>query len=393
MRHSCEKRSRLFRATDSEGTRLSSDPAIIDAHRPIVRFWLYGVAVLIALMVIVGGITRLTDSGFSIVEWKPVTGTVPPLSENAWTAEFDKYKTSSEYELVNKGMTLGEFKRIYWWEWAHRLLGRVIGAAFLLPLLFFQFRGWIEPRIKWRLWLIFALGALQGGIGWWMVASGLVGRVDVAQERLSIHLTMACLILIAVVWTARRLAPVTSVASAAVASAIPRRLAWTAVTILSLLVVQIALGGLVAGLKAGFVYNTWPLIDGALIPAREHLFLLAPAWANLIDNHLAVQFTHRMVAYLLVTLAVFHAADCAYHNEGRVSAIALAALLLLQATLGVTALLWHVPMLLALAHQSVAVVTLVTATVHAANLLAGKPRAVAYRDSNGNAMPERLSAA
>ena len=393
MRHSCEKRSRLFRATDSEGTRLSSDPAIIDAHRHIVRFWLYGVAALIALMVIVGGITRLTDSGLSIVEWKPVTGTVPPLSENAWAAEFEKYKTSSEYELVNKGMTLNEFKRIYWWEWAHRLLGRVIGAAFLLPLLLFQFRGWIEPGIKWRLWLIFALGALQGGIGWWMVASGLVGRVDVAQERLSIHLTMACLILIAVVWTARRLAPVTSVASAAVASAIPRRLAWTAVTILSLLVVQIALGGLVAGLKAGFVYNTWPLIDGALIPAREHLFLLAPAWANLIDNHLAVQFTHRMVAYLLVTLAVFHAADCAYHNEGRVSAIALAALLLLQATLGVTALLWHVPMLLALAHQSVAIVTLVTATVHAANLLAGKPRAVAYRDSNGNAMPERLSAA
>jgi len=393
MRHSCEKRSRLFRATDSEGTRLSSDPAIIDAHRPIVRFWLYGVAVLIALMVIVGGITRLTDSGLSIVEWRPVTGTVPPLSENAWAAEFEKYKTSSEYELVNKGMTLNEFKRIYWWEWAHRLLGRVIGAAFLLPLLLFQFRGWIEPGIKWRLWLIFALGALQGGIGWWMVASGLVGRVDVAQERLSIHLTMACLILIAVVWTARRLAPVTSVASAAVASAIPRRLAWTAVTILSLLVVQIALGGLVAGLKAGFVYNTWPLIDGALIPAREHLFLLAPAWANLIDNHLAVQFTHRMVAYLLVTLAVFHAADCAYHNEGRVSAIALAALLLLQATLGVTALLWHVPMLLALAHQSVAIVTLVTATVHAANLLAGKPRAVAYRDSNGDTMTERLSAA
>ena len=393
MRHSCEKRSRLFRATDSEGTRLSSDPAIIDAHRHIVRFWLYGVAALIALMVIVGGITRLTDSGLSIVEWRPVTGTVPPLSENAWAAEFEKYKTSSEYELVNKGMTLNEFKRIYWWEWAHRLLGRVIGAAFLLPLLLFQFRGWIEPGIKWRLWLIFALGALQGGIGWWMVASGLVGRVDVAQERLSIHLTMACLILIAVVWTARRLAPVTSVASAAVASAIPRRLAWTAVTILSLLVVQIALGGLVAGLKAGFVYNTWPLIDGALIPAREHLFLLAPAWANLIDNHLAVQFTHRMVAYLLVTLAVFHAADCAYHNEGRVSAIALAALLLLQATLGVTALLWHVPMLLALAHQSVAVVTLVTATVHAANLLAGEPRAVAYRHSNGDTMTERLSAA
>jgi cytochrome c oxidase assembly protein subunit 15 len=285
-------------------------------------------------------------------------------------------------------MTLSEFKRIYWWEWAHRLLGRVIGAAFLLPLLFFQFRGWIEPRIKWRLWMVFALGALQGAIGWWMVASGLVGRVDVAQERLSIHLTMACLILIAVVWTARRLAPATSVASA-----VPRRLAWTAVAILSLLVVQIALGGLVAGLKAGLVYNTWPLIDGALIPAREHLFFLAPAWANLIDNHLAVQFTHRMVAYLLVTLAVLHAADCTYHKKCRVSAIALASLLLLQAMLGVAALLWHVPMLLALAHQSVAVVTLVTATVHAANLLAGEPRAVAYRHSNGDTITGRLSAA
>ena len=381
------KEKPALRATD-EGARLPSDPAIIDAHRHIVRFWLHGVAVLIALMVIVGGITRLTDSGLSIVEWRPVTGTVPPLSENAWAAEFEKYKTSSEYELVNKGMTLSEFKRIYWWEWVHRLLGRVIGAAFLLPLLFFQFRGWIEPRIKWRLWMIFALGALQGGIGWWMVASGLVGRVDVAQERLSIHLTMACLILIAVVWTARRLAPATSVASA-----VPRRLAWTAVAILSLLVVQIALGGLVAGLKAGLVYYTWPLIDGALIPAREHLFFLAPAWANLIDNHLAVQFTHRMVAYLLVALATLHAADCAYHNERRVSAIALASLLLLQATLGVVTLLWHVPMLLALAHQSVAVVALVVATVHAANLLAGKTRAAAYRDSKGDATTQRLSAA
>ena len=148
-------------------------------------------------MVMVGGATRLTDSGLSIVEWRPVTGVVPPVSERAWMFEFEKYKTSSEYELANKGMSLDEFKRIYWWEWVHRLLGRLIGAAFLLPLLFFQLRGWIEPGLKWRLWLVFALGAVQGAIGWWMVASGLVGRVDVAQERLAIHLTMACLILIA----------------------------------------------------------------------------------------------------------------------------------------------------------------------------------------------------
>ncbi len=260
MTRSCEK------------TQLHADPAIIDAHRRALRLWLHGIAALIALMVIVGGITRLTDSGLSIVEqWRAVTGTVPPVGETAWAVEFEKYKTSSEYELVNKGMTLDEFKRIYWWEWVHRTLGRAIGAAFLLPLLFFQLRGWIESDFKWRLWLIFALGTLQGGIGWWMVVSGLVGRVDVAQERLSIHLTMACLILIAVIWTARRLAP-----AASIASAVPRRLVLTAVTILFLLVVQIALGGLVAGLKAGLVYDTWPLIDGALIPRGEQLLFLSP---------------------------------------------------------------------------------------------------------------------
>ena len=158
-------------------------------------------------MVMVGGATRLTNSGLSIVEWRPVTGALPPFSEQAWMVEFDKYKTSSEYELVNKGMTLNQFKRIYWWEWGHRLLGRVIGAAFLLPLLFFQLRGWVEPGLKGRLWFVFALGALQGAIGWWMVASGLVGRVDVAQERLAIHLTTACVILVAVIWTARSIAP------------------------------------------------------------------------------------------------------------------------------------------------------------------------------------------
>src|SRR5947209_17237601 len=146
-------------------------------HRRAIRAWLYAIAALLVLMVMVGGTTRLTDSGLSIVEWRPVTGIVPPLSESAWAAEFKQYKTSSEYELVNKGMTLDDFKRIYWWEWVHRLLGRLIGGAFLIPLLVFQFRGWIEPGIKWRLWLIFSLGALQGAIGWWMVVSGLVRRV------------------------------------------------------------------------------------------------------------------------------------------------------------------------------------------------------------------------
>jgi heme a synthase len=147
----------------------------MDAHRRAIRLWLYVVAALVVLMVMVGGATRLTDSGLSIVEWRPITGTVPPLNGADWIMELEKYKTSSEYELVNKGMTLEEFKHIYWWEWGHRLLGRVIGVAFVVPLLFFQLRGWIEPKLKWRLWLIFALGGLQGVIGWWMVGRGWSG--------------------------------------------------------------------------------------------------------------------------------------------------------------------------------------------------------------------------
>jgi cytochrome c oxidase assembly protein subunit 15 len=288
-------------------------------------------------------------------------------------------------------MTLDEFKRIYWWEWAHRLLGRLIGAAFLVPLLFFQFRGWIEPRLKWRLWSIFALGALQGAIGWWMVASGLVGRVNVAQERLAVHLTMACLILTALLWTARALAPVPAVIAPIARN--PRRLAAAAVTILSVLVAQIALGGLVAGLRAGLVYDTWPSIDGALIPPREHLFFLEPAWRNLLDNHLTVQFAHRMVAYLLVALALAHAADCAYQGRCRSGAFALASLLLLQAMLGIATLLWHVPISLALAHQSVAIAALIVATVHAANLRADKAFVAASGTRTSSALAEHASVA
>jgi cytochrome c oxidase assembly protein subunit 15 len=366
-----------------------ANTAAASAHRRAIRLWLNSIAALLVVMVMVGGATRLTDSGLSIVEWRPVTGVLPPVSESAWIVEFEKYKTSSEYELANKGMTLNEFKRIYWWEWAHRLLGRLIGAAFLLPLLFFQLRGWIEPRLRWRLWLIFALGALQGAIGWWMVASGLVGRVDVAQERLAIHLTMACLILIAVIWTSLRLSPAPAAGRMARS---PRRLAPTAAAILLLVVAQIALGGLVAGLKAGLIYDTWPLIDGAFIPGREHLFFLQPAWTNLIDNHLTVQFDHRMVAYLLVGLAALHAADCAYQDDARcrASAVALAFVLLLQAVLGILTLLLHVPILLALTHQAVAMAALILATVHAANL---RSRAISLADGKPRVLTEHLSAA
>jgi cytochrome c oxidase assembly protein subunit 15 len=339
-----------------------------EAHRAAIRLWLYLIAALVILMVVVGGATRLTDSGLSIVEWRPVTGTLPPLSEADWLSEFEKYKTSSEYALVNKGMSLGEFKRIYWWEWGHRFLGRAIGVVFLLPLLFFLWRGWVEPKLKWRLWLVFGLGGLQGAIGWWMVASGLVGREDVAQERLAVHLTVACLILVAIVWTARSIAPARAATGSVDGSS--RRLFATAVALLILVIVQIALGGLVAGLKAGLVYDTWPLIDGALVPASERLLFLDPAWRNFVDNHLTVQFTHRMGAYLLLALAAVHAVDCARHGAGppRTGAIVLAVAIALQAAIGVLTLLWHVPLALALAHQLVAIVVLVLATVHAGTL-------------------------
>src|SRR5690348_8545892 len=175
-------------------------------QRGIVRVWLWSVAALILLMVVVGGATRLTESGLSIVEWHPVTGVVPPLSQADWQTEFAKYQEIPQYRVLNRDMSLAEFKSIFWWEWAHRLLGRVIGVAFLLPFIWFLWRGYVEPAFRARLWGIFALGALQGAVGWWMVASGLADRIEVSQYRLATHLTLACLIIVAIVWTAERIA-------------------------------------------------------------------------------------------------------------------------------------------------------------------------------------------
>jgi cytochrome c oxidase assembly protein subunit 15 len=346
------------------GAAMSDDlsNAELGRRRRAIRLWLYVVAALVVVMVVVGGATRLTDSGLSIVEWRPVTGTIPPVTHADWMSEFEKYKTSSEYELVNKGMSLDEFKRIYWWEWGHRLLGRLIGVVFLLPLIVFHWRGWVEPGLRWRLWFIFALGGLQGAIGWWMVASGLVGRADVMQERLAVHLTMAGLILVAIVWTARSIVPRGPVAAA------PRRLRVSGAVLVALILVQIGLGGLVAGLKAGLIYDTWPLIDGAFIPSAGKLFILAPAWTNLVDNHLTVQFVHRMAAYLLVVLTLLHALDAARCGASARGALALALFVVAQAALGIVTLLWNVPVSLALAHQFAAFLVLMVATIHAQNL-------------------------
>jgi heme a synthase len=338
--------------------------SILDLRRQVVRRWLITVAGLIFVMVLVGGATRLTDSGLSIVEWQPVTGTLPPLSEADWRMAFQKYQATPQYQHVNRGMSLEEFKTIFWWEWAHRLLGRLIGVAFLLPFGWFLWRGWIEPHVRTRLWVIFGLGALQGAVGWWMVASGLADRVEVSQYRLAIHLFLACLIFVATLWTAEGLSnrPV---------SVAPIRVRLSAVALAIAVLAQIYLGALVAGLRAGLIYNTWPLIDGALIPDRARLFFDTPWWRNFFENALLVQFDHRMLAYLLWIAALLHVTDVARSRAALTSALALMAAVTIQAGLGVLTLVHQAPLTLALAHQGMAMVTLAVATIHAARLSAG----------------------
>jgi heme a synthase len=343
---------------------MTSLPASSDTRRRAIRLWLLAVAALMLATLVVGGATRLTESGLSIVEWKPVTGVVPPLDAAGWQAEFAKYQTIPQYRERNAGMTLDAFKTIYWWEWSHRVLARLIGGAFLIPFLFFLWRGWIEPSLRPRLWTIFGLGAALGAVGWWMVASGLADRVNVSQYRLAFHLTLACMIFAVIVWTAQGLVPREPVAA-------PPRIRVGATALLVLVVVQIYLGALVAGLRAGLIYNTWPLIDGALVPEGSRLFFETPLWRNFFENTLTVQFDHRMVAYALWLVAVLHAADVARTMRGgaaRTGALALASAVTLQAALGIVTLVHQAPMALALSHQAMAIVVLTIAVVHVERL-------------------------
>ncbi len=334
-----------------------------------VRWWLIAVAALIAVMVLVGGATRLTESGLSIVEWKPVEGILPPLNDAQWTQAFEAYKTIPQYRELNAGMNLAEFKTIFWWEWSHRLLGRVIGVAYLLPFLWFLWRGVLRADLQRRLWLIFGLGALQGAVGWWMVASGLSQRVEVSQYRLATHLVLALLIFAGIVWTLRRMTDRPPLVASV-------RLKITSVVLLVLTFVQLYLGALVAGLRAGKVYNTWPDIDGALIPSTARLFFETPWWRNLFDNTLTVQFEHRMTAYALLVLAVLHALDAIRSRAGTPAvngALWLVAVITLQATLGILTLLNQVPIDLALTHQAVAIAVLTLAVIQAERLAARQP--------------------
>jgi cytochrome c oxidase assembly protein subunit 15 len=330
----------------------------VERNRAWVRGWLYVVLLVLFALVMVGGATRLTDSGLSITEWKPVHGVIPPLSQTEWEEEFAKYRQIPEYAQIKEGMTLGAFKTIFWWEWAHRLLARGVGLVFALPLAFFWLTGRLERPIKPRLVGLLALGGLQGAIGWWMVASGLVERVDVSQYRLATHLVLACLIFAGTMVVARGLAP-----HSEPPATVPTR--RTALAILCLVFVQIYLGGLVAGLDAGLSYNTWPLMDGAVVPGD--LFVIDPGWRNLFENPKAVQFVHRLGAYALLLLTLWHLLDTRRREGGTTHArraLLLFLLVVLQAGVGIATLVNQVPLDAALTHQALALVVLGFAAAH-----------------------------
>lgn len=334
-----------------------------------VRIWLIVVAALIVCTLVVGGATRLTESGLSIVEWKPVTGTIPPITDAEWSSEFEAYKKIPQYREMNRGMSLAEFKTIFWWEWTHRQLAKFIGVAFLLPFLWFLWRGAIVGELRRRLWIVFALGGLQGAIGWWMVKSGLTERTSVSQYRLAVHFMLALFLLSAVVWTVRRL-------EMRATPPAPSRLKITSWILLALVYLQLYFGALVAGLRAGKVFNTWPDIDGAFIPAFERLFFETPWWRNFFDNTLTVQFTHRMIAYALVVVVIFHAVDAVRSHAGsaaRRGALWLTAAMLAQVVIGIMTLLYEVPIDMGIAHQANAIVVLTLALLQVERLGSSLP--------------------
>ncbi len=352
------------------GASLSFSAASREKNRRAVRYWLYLVLVTLFTLIVVGGATRLTGSGLSITEWQPIHGVIPPLSEAEWMEEFDKYRQIPQYEQINKGMSLGEFKAIYWWEWAHRLLARGVGFLVALPLAWFWLAGRLEAHLKPKLVGLLALGGLQGFIGWWMVSSGLAERVWVSQYRLATHLLLACIIFVATMVIARSLAP----HSAPPATPPTRRFSGF---LLLLVLAQIGLGALVAGIHAGMIYNSWPLMDGRLWP--DQLMTMQPWWLNFFENHKTVQFVHRLGAYVLFLAALWHAVAAFRTEPGSTHArraLILFGLILIQAALGIFTLLTVTHLHVALAHHAVAILVLGFAAAHWQGTKSGPARHV-----------------
>ncbi len=337
--------------------------------RASVAAWLLLCCALVFMIVVVGGVTRLTRSGLSIVEWQPILGTLPPTSEAQWIETFDKYKLTPEYRKVNLGMSLDAFKSIFWWEYFHRLLGRMIGVVFFLPLVWFWWRGRIERPLALRLAGIFALGALQGAMGWYMVKSGLVDDPRVSQYRLTAHLSIALAIYAAMLWTSLGLLYPTAATPRAEHAPL-RRLAWIITTLVAYMAVT---GGFVAGIRAGAAYNTFPLMNGHLVPPE--IFMLEPWYLNFFNNMATVQFDHRLGAWLLILIVPWFwlkARSGALTPRARLAANLLFCVLALQVALGIATLLLAVPVALAAAHQAGAVL-LLSAALFANHALRGSP--------------------
>jgi cytochrome c oxidase assembly protein subunit 15 len=323
------------------------------SDRRAVTVWLLLCAAMVFAIVVVGGVTRLTHSGLSIVEWQPLVGAIPPLSQADWETLFAKYRETPEFRLVNFDIGLEGFKRIYWWEYAHRLLGRLIGAVFLLPFIWFLARGRLERTLAWKLVGVFALGALQGALGWYMVQSGLVDDPRVSHLRLTAHLGVALAIFAAQLWIALDLLSREDRGPADPA------LAHAAGGLTAAVFVMALSGGMVAGLRAGLAYNTFPLMNGRLVPPE--ILQLEPWWRNFLYNMATVQFVHRAIAFLLLVLVVlfwWRALAAPLGPRQRLACHLLVATLLLQVALGIATLLLVVPVALAAAHQAGAVLLL-----------------------------------
>jgi cytochrome c oxidase assembly protein subunit 15 len=322
-----------------------------DRSRP-VAIWLFAVAALVLGMVILGGTTRLTGSGLSITEWKPVTGAIPPLSEADWQAQFERYKQIPQYAQLNAGMTLSQFKTIFLWEWSHRLLGRLLGVVFFVPFVWFAVRRELPRRLFLRLGGIFVLGGLQGLVGWWMVASGLSDRVYVAPERLMVHLGLAFALLGMLLWTAF------DCWAGAARQTLPSPWGRRAAVLIGLVYLQILLGALVAGNHAGLVYNDWPLMNGRLVP--DDYGSGGGLWATLAHVQGAVQLHHRLMAYLVFAVALgfgWTAWRSSYlARESKLLAVLLAAAVTVQAGLGIATLMLAVPFALGMVHQLMAAI-------------------------------------
>ncbi len=323
--------------------------------RKAIRLWLLSLFALVCVMIVVGGMTRLTDSGLSITEWRPVTGAIPPYTAEMWAEEFEKYRQIDQYHLINRGMTLDEFKIIYWWEWGHRQLGRVIGLVWGLGFLFF----WLTRRIPkgWtpRLLLLGGLGGVQGAIGWWMVASGLTeGMIAVASYRLAVHLGLAFVILGLIAWYAFLLnRPEAELLAARRAR--EGKLFSMSTGLLHFAFLQILLGALVAGIDAGRGYTDWPLMNGVFIPPE--LFAMQPLWTNFFENPATTQFIHRKAGYLLAVFAliVWWRGRKSSHSATRAAFNAMILVMAAQIALGIVTVLYGAPWQLGIAHQATAV--------------------------------------